>query len=173
MGLETHTCFQNSSLLYPSPVWAALLQLCLSLSLFLLISENQPPKPQPCDLCVCDVFPFRFARASSSPAKYVTLRRGFAFRCSIETAWLHLLLSDKWKGCIAPAADLSKHATYRLVFSAYSGTAGEVCSFSALWPIVPIMKTAQLQCMMAVAPNMLYPEADLIEECELRYWSQR
>lgn len=51
---------------------------------FLLISESRPPRPQPCDLCVHNVFPFCFARASSSPAKYVTLHRGLPSGVSLK-----------------------------------------------------------------------------------------
>lgn len=42
----------------------------------LSISSSQSPRPQPCYLCVYNVFSFRFARASSSPAKYVMLHQG-------------------------------------------------------------------------------------------------
>lgn len=111
----------------------------------LLISESQPPRPQPCDLCVYNVFPFRFARASSSRAKYITLHQGLPSGVSLKPLGSTCCSQINGKECIAPAADLFLSMPHRPVFSA-----GEVCRCSALWLIVPIMKSAQLQCMMPV-----------------------
>ena len=83
IGLETRPCFCNSS--YASTCCIALQseqseQKALPLFVpCLLISKSQPPRPQPCNLCVYNVFPFCFARASSSRAKYVTLHSGLPF----------------------------------------------------------------------------------------------
>lgn len=51
---------------------------------FLSISKSHSWRPQPCNLCVYNVFPFHCARASSSPAKYVTLHQGLPSGVSLK-----------------------------------------------------------------------------------------